>query len=79
MSSFNENVTDCKSALSGLGVYKVFWDETDLYDEHSDDEISFFNIKLYKKIRGPLEYFGFREIKNDTVKKIISIRYHSDL
>ncbi len=51
-----------------LGVYEAFWDETDLYDPHSSDYIFFFNIKLNNKIGGPLEYFGLKEIENDTIK-----------
>ena len=48
-----------------LGVYKAFWDETDLYERHSEDDIFFFNIKLNEKIGGKMEYFGFKEINID--------------
>ena len=51
-----------------LGVYTAFWDETDIHEEHSDDHIFFFNIKLNDKIGGPLEYFGIKEIKKDSIK-----------
>lgn len=53
-----------------LGVYSAFWDETDLYDEHSEDDIFFFNIELNDKIGGPLEYFGLKEIKKDSINKL---------
>lgn len=53
-----------------LGVYSAFWDETDIYEEHSEDDIFFFNIILYDKIGGPLEYFGLKEIKKDSTNKL---------
>lgn len=53
-----------------LSVYR-FWyieSEGEGYD-NSDSDTYIGSIVLEKKIGGPLEYFGLRKIKYDTVKK----------
>lgn len=36
--------------------------------EGCTSDFYFFNIELGKKIRGPFEYFGLKEIEKDTIK-----------